>query len=49
MQRNSFDGGLKENRREAVRYEKLAINYLGMVKLAMVRRYPAHPAISHRA
>ena len=32
-------GWLKENRRIACRYEKLAINYLGMLKLAMVQRY----------
>ena len=32
-------GWLKENRRIASRYEKLAINYLGMLKLAMVQRY----------
>ena len=32
-------GWLKENRRVAVRYEKLAINYLGMIKLAMIQRY----------
>ncbi len=32
-------GWLKENRRVAVRYEKLAINYLGMLKLAMIQRY----------
>lgn len=34
-------GWLKENRRIAMRYEKLAINYLGMLKLAMLRRYIA--------
>ena len=32
-------GWLKENRRIACRYEKLAINYLGMLELAMVQRY----------
>jgi len=32
-------GWLKENRRLAVRYEKLAVTYLGMLKLAMIRRY----------
>ncbi len=32
-------GWLKENRRVAVRYEKLATNYLGMLKLAMIQRY----------
>jgi transposase len=34
-------GWLKENRRVAVRYEKLATNYLGMLKLAMSLRYMA--------
>lgn len=34
-------GWLKENRRVAIRYEKLAINYLGMLKLAMIQRYLA--------
>ena len=34
-------GWLKENRRVATRYEKLAINYLGMLKLAMIKRYLA--------
>ncbi len=34
-------GWLKENRRVAVRYEKLATNYLGMLKLAMIQRYLA--------
>jgi len=29
---------LKENRRLATRHEKLAVNFLAMVKLAMVRR-----------
>ena len=42
-------GWLKDNRRVATRYEKLAINYLGMLKLAMIRRYLAHPAFSDRA
>lgn len=42
-------GWLKENRRVATRYEKLAMNYLGMLKLAMIRRYLAHPAFSDRA
>ncbi|MBI4082639.1 MAG: transposase [Candidatus Lambdaproteobacteria bacterium] len=32
-------GWLKENRRVATRYEKLATNYLGMLKLAIIRRY----------
>jgi transposase len=31
-------GWLKECRRVATRYEKLAANYLGMVKIAMIRR-----------
>lgn len=31
-------GWMKENRRVAIRYEKLAINYLGMLKLAMIQR-----------
>jgi transposase len=31
-------GWLKENRRVAVRYEKLATHYLGMLKLAMILR-----------
>ena len=34
-------GWLKENRRVAARYEKLATNYLGMIKLAMIQRYVA--------
>ncbi len=41
-------GWLKENRRVAVRYEKLATNYLGMLKLAMIRRYLAHTSFSDR-
>lgn len=32
-------GWLKEFRRVATRYEKLAVNFLGMVKLAMILRY----------
>lgn len=31
-------GWLKENRRLATRYEKLAVNFLAMVKLAMIQR-----------
>jgi transposase len=31
-------GWLKENRRLAARYEKLAVNFLAMVKLAMIQR-----------
>jgi transposase len=46
-QRNAVEccvGWLKENRRVAVRYEKLATNYLGMLKLAMLKRYlPVFP------
>ena len=41
-QRNAVErciGWLKENRRVAVRYEKLATNYLGMLKLAMIQRH----------
>ena len=30
-------GWMKENRRLATRYEKLAVNYLALVKLAMIR------------
>jgi hypothetical protein len=32
----------------AVRYEKLATNYLGVLKLAMIQRYLSHP-IQNRA
>lgn len=32
-------GWIKEFRRVATRYEKLAVNYLAMLKLAMVRQY----------
>jgi transposase len=32
-------GWLKESRRIATRFEKLALNYLGMLKLAMIHRY----------
>jgi transposase len=32
-------GWLKECRALATRYEKLALNYLGLVKLAMIERY----------
>ncbi len=31
-------GWLKENQRIATGYEKLAVNYLALVKLAMIRR-----------
>jgi transposase len=41
-------GWLKENRRVATRYEKLAVNYEGMFKLAMIQRYLNMP-ISNRA
>jgi transposase len=34
-------GWLKENRRVATRHEKLATNYLGMLKLAVIKRYMA--------
>lgn len=32
-------GWLKESRALATRFEKLAIHYLGIIKLAMIRRY----------
>jgi transposase len=32
---------LKENRRLATRFEKLAVNFLAMVKMAMIRRCPS--------
>jgi transposase len=32
-------GWLKENRRIGTRYEKLAVNFLAMIQLAMVKRY----------
>jgi transposase len=32
-------GWLKECRRIATRFEKLALNYIGMLKLAMIERY----------
>ena len=32
-------GWLKECRAGATRYEKLALNYLGLVNLAMIERY----------
>lgn len=41
-QRNVIErliGWIKESRRIATRYEKLAIHYLGMLKLAMIRQY----------
>ncbi len=33
-------GWLKENRRIGTRFEKLAVNFHGMLQLAMIRRYP---------
>jgi len=30
---------MKENRRWGTRYEKRAVNFLAMAKLAMIRRY----------
>lgn len=41
-QRNVIErliGWMKESRRIATRYEKLAVHYLGMLKLAMIRQY----------
>lgn len=41
-QRNRIERGighLKEQRRIATRYEKLANNFLGMIQLAMIRKY----------
>lgn len=41
-QRNAVErcvGWLKESRRLAIRYDKLARNYLAMVHLVMIRRY----------
>lgn len=32
-------GWLKENRAVGTRFDKLAVNYLTMVKLAMIQRY----------
>ena len=32
-------GWLKQNRRVATRYDKLAVNYLAFVRLAMIKRY----------
>ena len=34
-----YVGWLKECRAIATRYEKLALNYLGLVKLAFIERY----------
>lgn len=41
-------GWLKESRRVATRYEKLAVNYEGMFKLAMIHHYLQTP-FSNRA
>ena len=41
-------GWLKENRRVAVRYEKCATNYQGMLQIAMIQRYLRAP-FSNRA
>lgn len=41
-------GWLEENRRLATRYEKLAVNYLAVVKLAMIRRCSQLLALSDR-
>lgn len=41
-QRNVIErcvGWIKELRRIATRYEKLAVHYLGMLKLGMIRQY----------
>lgn len=35
-------GWLKEARRIATRYEKLAVHFLGVLKLAMIQKYLAH-------
>ncbi|MFG0292228.1 MAG: DDE transposase, partial [Phycisphaerales bacterium JB050] len=32
-------GWLKQNRRLSTRYEKLAVHYLSMIKLAFIDRY----------
>jgi transposase len=32
-------GWLKESRRIGTRFEKLAVNFLAMIKLAIIRRY----------
>jgi len=41
-------GWLKESRRVATRYEKLAAHYLAMAKLAMIQHYNRHLEPSHR-
>lgn len=42
-------GHLKENRRIAMRFEKLGSSFLGMLKLAFLRRYLAILDLSDRA
>jgi transposase len=45
-QRNIIErciGWIKELRRIATRYEKLALHYLGMLKLAMIRNFSITP------
>jgi transposase len=42
-------GWLKECRRVATRYEKLALTYLAMLKLAMIQRYFVHLHLSDTA
>jgi transposase len=42
-------GWLKECRRIVTRFEKLAVNYLGMLKLAMIQRYLRLLEFSDRA
>ena len=42
-------GWLKECRRIATRFEKLALNYLAMLKLAMIERYLRILDLSDRA
>jgi transposase len=42
-------GWLKECRRVLTRFEKLAVNYLGMLKLAMIQRYLRLLEFSDRA
>lgn len=39
---------MKENRRLGTRYEKLAVNFLAMARLAMIRRYFRHLDSSDR-
>ena len=42
-------GWLKECRRIGTRFEKLALNFLAMIKLAIIRRYLRILDISDRA